>query len=71
MRKIRDPFLASVNTYQQAVAQNNKALGLPAPEVEQYQQLKPQDFDDLTNRFGADDTLKYIQTMEKQMMGGK
>jgi hypothetical protein len=71
MKKIRDPFQASVNTYQQAVAQNNKLLGLPSPAVEQYQKLQPADFDDLTNHFGPEATLKYIQDMEKQLIGGK
>lgn len=70
MAKLKDPFLASVNTYQQAVSQNNKLLDLPTPEVAQYQKLQPQDFDDLTNRFGADATMKYIQTMEKQLIRG-
>jgi hypothetical protein len=71
MKKMRDPFLASVNTYQQAVQQNNKLLSLPTPAVEQYQKLQPADFDDLTNRFGAEATMKYIQQMEKQRLGGK
>jgi hypothetical protein len=37
------------------------------PDLSNYMQLKPEDFDDITQEYGIDVTTKYIAEMEEQL----
>lgn len=57
---------------QSAFDESAKRYGLNSdPAVDQYSNLQPEDFQDMSKDFGETDVLQYIQEMEKKKLLAK
>jgi len=61
-----------VDAFSKGAARWDKSFGNPqsGSPLETYNQLKPEDFNRMTQDFGANNVINYIQTMEHQRLKG-
>jgi hypothetical protein len=68
-----NPLQASKDAFTKGMDMMSKTLGIGTdPALSFYQQLQPQDFTTIQNKWGKPGVINYIKSMEsKRMSGGK
>ncbi len=67
--KFRSAISRTSNATQRAFQIVHRNMATPSdPDLEIYQSLKPEDFASIMQRFGVDNTLHYIRTMEAKRL---
>jgi hypothetical protein len=65
---VNKPLDSLTKAIDMAVPALHNAMGMSTDiELENYKRLTPDDFDEVARRFGLDDTVGYIEDMERRM----